>query len=338
MREGEGGRRRREGERKGRRGREGEGGRERERKGGGRGRERKWRKERDREKSSKGELERKSNIIEFSKPTPLTLSQILGGFLITGDRGGRVILWSMQTQQPVIDSRMIAHSISLSRVHVVDSTRFITIGLSPCPDVSDERLIESGGSSGRSDGRVVGGKGGISSSLDMTMEGVAADFSQLSVNASGGLSSDEHALPTAVGSGATEPMKAAGRLPDFVISIWEFNRPPKLLHSLPVNGVITSSSFHHHLPTSNMFLATGMQNGTVKIYNIPSTSSFVSLSTASELHFSEMRGKDCVHIAINLSREVPLNANAYLRNPFRDLILTTVWSNGRIMVCQVARQ
>lgn len=247
----------------------------------------------------------------------------------------------MQTQQPVIDSRMIAHSISLSNIHVVDSTRFITVGLSPCSDVPpDERLVDSSGGSGRSGvgGRGEGltsmgvGKGGIPSSLDsvgMTMDSVAAEFSQMSVGAGGLPSSDEHVL--AGGGGA-------GELVNFFISLWEFNRPPKLLDSHPINGTVKSSSFHHHLPTGNMFLATGMQNGTVKIYNVPLPGFSTSLTTASELHFSEMKGKDCVHIAVNLSREVPLNANAYIRNPFRDLILTTVWSDGKIMVCQVARQ
>ena len=251
--------------------------------------------------------------------------QILGGFLITGDRGGKVILWSMQTQQPVIDSRMAAYSIALSNIHVVDSAHFITIGLGSCPDLPDEGPPES---SSRSEGP--GGKIGVS------VDGVAADFSQMTVGVSGGLPED-HAVAAAVGGSASEAAKAAAHHPDYVISVWEFNRPPKLIHSLPVNEMIISSSFNYHLPTGNIFLATGLQNGTVKIYNIPLTTYF-PLSIASELHFSEMVGKDCTHIAINLSREIPLNANAYIRNPFRDLILTTVWSDGRIMVCQVARQ
>ena len=258
-----------------------------------------------------------------------------------------MILWSMQTQQPVIDSKMIAHSLSLCNIHVIDTTRFITIGLSPCPD---DRLTESSGSNGRSEAPAGLGTGkvGLPSSHDSistSMEGVVTEFSQMSVNAglSGSMTSEEHALVAlsvasgGVGGTASEAIKAAGQHPDFIISIWEFNRPPKLVHSLPVNGIVISSSFHYHLPTGNMFLATGMQNGTVKIYNIP-LPAFLSLSTASELHFSEMRGKDCVHVAVNLSWEVPLSANAYIRNPFRDLILTTVWSDGRIMVCQVARQ
>ena len=247
----------------------------------------------------------------------------------------------MQTQQPVVDSKMVAHSISLCNIHVVDSTRFITIGLSSYAEVPDERLVTESTSSGNGGrGRINEGGGvkGLTSGLEsiaMTMDDVASEFSQMTV---GGLpSSEEHTAAGTVGGSASEAVKTAAHHPDFFISIWEFNRPPKLVHSLPVNGVVISSSFNYHLPTGNMFLATGLQNGTVKIYNVP-LPTFMTLTTASELHFSEMMGKDCIHVAINLSREVPLNANAYIRNPFRDLILTTVWSDGRIMVCQVARQ
>ena len=243
----------------------------------------------------------------------------------------------MQSQQPVIYSSIAAHSLSLCNVHVIDNTRFITIGLNHFPaDASDERPTEA---SGRGDILRQGGagmKGGVPSTLESVVEG----FSKMSVNAGSGLPhAEEHALAmgVAVGGAGVDVVKATSHHPDYFVSIWEFNRPPKLVQSLPVNGVVISSSFNYHLPTGNMFLATGLQNGTVKIYNVPLTN-FAALSTASELHFSEMMGKDCVHVAINLSREVPLNANAYLRNPFRDLILTTVWSDGKIMVCQVARQ
>ena len=252
----------------------------------------------------------------------------------------------MQSQQPVIDSKMIAHSISLCNIHVVDTTRFITIGISPCPD---DRLISSSIVDDRSEDPTNSGesKARVPSSIDavgMSLEGITSDFSRMSVSASasGLVSSEEHSLVAApavgVGIGGTtsEAVKTSQQ-PDFMISVWEFNRPPKLVHSLPINGIVISSSFHYHLPTGNMFLATGMQNGTVKIYNVPFPT-FMTLSTASELHFSEMKGKDCIHVAVNLSREVPLSANAYIRKPFRDLILTTAWSDGKIMVCQVARQ
>lgn len=251
-----------------------------------------------------------------------------------------MILWSMQTQQPVIDSKMVAHSISLCNIHVVDSTRFITIGLGSYSEVPpNEGLASDSTTSGNGRSRVnEGGAKGLPSGLEpvgMTIEGVASNFSQMSMS---GLPSSEEHTKVGVASGtASEAVKAASHHPDFLISIWEFSRPPKLVHSLPVNGVVISSSFNYHLPTGNMFLAAGLQNGTVKIYNVP-LPTFMTLTTASELHFSEMTGKDCVHVAINLSREMPLSANAYIRNPFRDLILTTAWSDGRIMVCQVARQ
>lgn len=255
-----------------------------------------------------------------------------------------MILWSMQTQQPVIDSKMAAHSISLCNIHVIDNTRFITIGLSSYSEAPpDEGLAASDSNTGSRNGRNrVGGEGGgakgLTSGLEsvgMAMEGVASNFSQMTV--SGLPSSEEHTEVGVASETASEAVKAAAHHPDFFISIWEFGRPPKLVHSLPVNGVVISSSFNYHLPTGNLFLAAGLQNGTIKIYNVP-LPPFMTLTTASELHFSEMMGKDCLHVSINLSREMPLSANAYIRNPFRDLILTTAWSDGRIMVCQVARQ
>lgn len=81
-----------------------------------------------------------------------------------------------------------------------------------------------------------------------------------------------------------------------------------------------------------MFLGLGLRYGVIKIYNIP------TFTIASELHFPEMKGHDCTHIKLNLSREVPVINHAYYRNPFRDLILTSVWSDGKVMVCQVAKQ
>ena len=93
-----------------------------------------------------------------------------------------------------------------------------------------------------------------------------------------------------------------------------------------------SSALHYHLPPGNMFLALGLCKGTIKILNVP------SFSTASELHFPSMQGCSCEHVALNLSREAPIMTTQYLRNPFRDLILTVAWSDGKVMVCQVARQ
>ena len=117
----------------------------------------------------------------------------------------------------------------------------------------------------------------------------------------------------------------------YLIHLWEFNKPPKFVQAYNINGMVISSSFHCHNPPGNMFLAMGLKDGTVRILNVP------GFSVASELHFSEMKGKDCNHIALNLSREAPLITQSLFRNPFRDLILTTVWSDGRIMVCQVAK-
>jgi len=74
-----------------------------------------------------------------------------------------------------------------------------------------------------------------------------------------------------------------------------------------------------------------LKDSTVKVYNVP------NFSVASELHFPEMKGT-CIHVALNISREAPLINNAFFRNPFRDLILTTVWTDAKVMICQVAKQ
>ena len=79
----------------------------------------------------------------------------------------------------------------------------------------------------------------------------------------------------------------------------------------------------------NRFLATGQKNGTVKVYNIP------SFSVASEIHFPEIKDLDCCFVALNLSRDKENTHYVNMKNPFRDLILTTAWSDGRVMVCQI---
>ena len=242
---------------------------------------------------------------------------------MSGDRLGRVILWSMQSQCPVVDSSIVAHN-SLHGLHVIDNNHFLTIGTGPVASTHIEESSFGGGlgaTSAPSGGHVVAGVSGNQSL--MPIDNLTSDMSCMSV---GNFTSS---VTTAVSNTGTPRSHDQNR---YSVCLWQFNKPPKLLTSISEEGVVISTSFHCHNPPGNMFLAVGLQGGTVKIYNIP------SFTVASELHFPEMKGMECVHVNLNHSREIPITNQAYFRNPFRDLILTTVWSDGRIMICQVARQ
>ena len=207
----------------------------------------------------------------------------------------------MQSQQPTIDSSIQAHSFSLTNIHVLDHSYFLTVGI---------------GSSGQED------LPGHVTSHDAPHPPPPIDDTQVTgQQAIDSVTSELGQLAV----GEDSPL-------EFYITLWQFNRPPKSLKSIRNHGDIVSTSFHHQMHIGNMFLAVGMKDGTVKIYNVP------NFTVASELHFPEMKASDCIHVALNLSREAPMFNNAYFRNPFRDLILTTVWSDGKVMVCQVARQ
>lgn len=227
----------------------------------------------------------------------------------------------MQSQNPAISSSFFAHSLSLSNIHVVGTNQFITIGIGATPLAQQGDVGVQQTSSLHAEGGNLSTVGSASSVQEASSIGnLTFDLAQMGISRGNG----EHSmtsslLPSDVGSG-------------FAIHLWEFNKPPKFIQAHPINGIILSSSFHCHNPPGNMFLALGLKDGTVQILNVP------GFSVASELHFSEMKGKDCNHIALNLSREAPLLTASFFRNPFRDLILTTVWSDGKIMVCQVARQ
>lgn len=223
----------------------------------------------------------------------------------------------MRSQQPTVDSRIQAHPFCLNSIHVLDSSHFLTVGLGSAP--GSQEAIPPPSHVTPLDTPVsieelpVGSSQGTQA---QAVDSITSEMAQLSVT-------EESSI------GASAPLQESS---GYCITLWQFNRPPRSLKTVSSIGEILSTSFHHQTHMGNMFLAVGLREGTVKIFNIP------NFSVASELHFPEMKDRDCVHVALNLSREAPLFNNAYFRNPFRDLILTTVWSDGKVMVCQVAKQ
>ena len=245
----------------------------------------------------------------------------------------------MMSQTPSIHSTFSSHSLSLVNLHVVDASHFITVGtdIQAPPPVNEEAPPPVANSS------LSGPKTQLettpphpptqSETYNMVVlpqapppsvaESMNFDLSQLSLSQSG---DDSAAAAAVVSENPSNPSI------QFSIKWWEYAKPPKMGRCVPDVGAAVSSSYHFHNPPGNMFLGLGLRDGVIKIYNIP------TFTIASELHFPEMKGRDCLHIRLNLSREMPLVTPAYYRNPFRDLILTSVWSDGKVMVCQVAKQ
>lgn len=223
----------------------------------------------------------------------------------------------MMSQTPTLHASFQSHTLSLTNLHTVDPNHFITIG------------TESNSSSEDDPSHDLGSKSQIQPAAPAeactiptsTMDDLSLEVSQLSVQPS-----EDTPLPALPTGALMEPSI------QYSVKLWEFGKPPKVVKVISADGTVVSTSFHCHTPPGNMFLGLGLKNRIVKIYNIP------NFTISSELHFPEMKGGECVHIKLNHSREVPLLTHAYYRNPFRDLILTSVWSDGVVMVCQVAKQ
>lgn len=228
----------------------------------------------------------------------------------------------MQSQQPVVDSSIVPHTTSLINIHVMDNSQFLTVGSGREEDPTHSHMVSHDPHptvSVAPEGLVTSASQGthMQPTGQATVNSIMSEMSNLSVT--------EEQLNVSLHQ---EPNSALTHS----VSLWQFSRPPKCIKTISnLGGEISSTSFHSHPHLGIMFLAIGMKNNTVKIYNVP------NFSVASELHFPEMKGT-CTYVALNFSREVPVISNAYFRNPFRDLILTTVWSDAKVMVCQVAKQ
>ena len=254
---------------------------------------------------------------------PLVSVQVWGGLLVSGSCEGKLIVWSMRTQKPTVNSEQLVHSASLSNIHVLDNSVIITVGRGSSVLKENEAttvvpskepnapLATISSVSNASNGLLnVMSQEVVSTAHSPCVEKMAQDLAQLIVG----------------GETSSVPRRS-----EDTVTLWQYGvplRPTKMESDL---GEIATSAFHL-AHTGNMFLAVGLCNGTVKILNLP------NFSIASELHFPEMAGRSCLHVALNLSRESPVQNHNYYRNPFRDLILTTAWSDGKVMICQVLRQ
>ena len=246
--------------------------------------------------------------------------QVWGGMLVSGSQEGKLIVWSMRTQQPSINSEQHVHSVSLSSLHVQDSTAIITIGRGSSVQRDSEEAntgvavqtnSTTSSQSLEQPAKSSGSNGGLKESGRPSSNQLTKDVAQLSVGD--------------IGKSTT-----AGNFED-TVTLWQYGLPLRPTRIEGDLGEIVTSVFHH-AHTGNMFLALGLSNRTIKILNLP------NFTLASELHFPEMAGKRCLHMALNLSRDSLVPSGSYYRNPFRDLILTTAWSDGKVMICQVSKQ
>ncbi len=205
-----------------------------------------------------------------------------------------------------------AHYESFLNIHVLDTSCFITVGvnqdssssiLSSPMIANDNRPVISRKISHENPSSEAGIPLIVDSS-DKTLDNISSGLAIMSINHSSLYS-------------------------NYSISLWEYGKPIKNFKTLDNLGPVTCSAFYQHPLLGNRFLALGLMGGAVKIYNLP------TFTIASEIHFQDIADKNCSHIALNLSRDKEHTYNFNIKNPFRDLILTTVWSDGRIMVCQV---
>ena len=248
--------------------------------------------------------------------------------LVSGSREGKLIVWSMRTQQPTVNSEQHVHSVSLSGIHVQDTSAIITIGRGSSVQQQDvvapnaATLTQSNNPSSQP----------VPLEQPVTVLPVSSAPNGALSQETGGTTITQLTQEVAQISVAElgNPAVPGGKFED-TVTLWQYGvplRPTKIQGDL---GEIVTSVFHQ-AHTGNMFLAIGLSNRTIKILNLP------NFTLASELHFPEMARKRCLHMALNLSRETPVPNSNYYRNPFRDLILTTVWSDGKVMICQVSRQ
>ena len=254
---------------------------------------------------------------------------------MSADSAGTVVIWSMMSHSPAILSTFTAHSISLTNLHVVDASHFITIGMEMAADpaqtepTSNGTVDQDNAPSPAANPNSVTVIPSASDNLESKMAALDVNSSTIELEAG----SPAAAAPPLLHSPVSSPTQPPSSSPtQFKVKLWEFDKPPKMVKEIPDMGTVVCSSFHCHNPPGNMFLGLGMKHGSVRVYNVP------DFTLATEIHFEEMPNADCVQLRLNLSRETPIFTHAYYRNPFRDLILTSAWSNGKIVVCQVAKQ
>ena len=260
----------------------------------------------------------------------LLLQQILGGYLISGSSNGTVCLWSMRSHEPMLAEKFQAHTESLMDIYVLDTNTFLTIGM------NQEHSGSAVHPSIEQVTNPISGDVGLSTDLPSsttaattatgeTVDSLSSELSRFS------FTSDHNPTSTTTtfssSSSSSFPSMSSGT--QSTASLWVFGQPVQCIKTLDNLGSILCTAYHQQPMFGNRFLATGQKNGTVKVYNVP------SFSVASEIQFSDIKELDCCFVALNLSRDKENTHYVNMKNPFRDLILTTSWSDGRVMVCQI---
>ena len=224
-----------------------------------------------------------------------------------------VCLWSMRSHEPTLAEKFQAHSESLKDIYVLDTTTFLTVGFnhgvgvaSPIDQVNLLARPPHLSSSATSASSTLVGKDPVDT--------LTAEMSKFSLPS-------DHSLTSSSSTATLEPQSA--------ISIWLFGQPVHNVKNIDNLGQILCTAYHQQPMFGNRFLAVGLTNGGVRVYNIP------SFSVASEINFPEINDLDCRFIALNLSRDKENTHYVNVKNPFRDLILTTSWSDGKVMICQI---
>ena len=204
----------------------------------------------------------------------------------------------MQSSRPVITATIRAHSVSLSKIHVINSQHFVTIGNNS--DLPISLSVES------ADASVVNEPKSSSSSTDkvaVTPDDLATSVIKLALESSGG-------------------DKNNGRTTTPVVTLWKFENPPKSVKTYTEFGAIISSSV---LVTkfAGSFLAMALQRGSIVVYHVPD---FTALP---EFPADVTGVGSCKLLSLSLARELPS------QSPSREIMLTIVQTDNTVKVYQV---
>lgn len=231
----------------------------------------------------------------------------------------------MRSHEPMLTEKFQAHTESLMDIYVLDTNTFLTVGLNQNQNTA---VVHSSIEQGTAQiGRDVTLSADFPSTTTATTTAAVETVESISSELSRFSFSSDHHPPSSSTTSTSSPSTSWAT--QCTASVWVFGQPVQNINTMDNLGSTLCTSYHQQPMFGNRFLATGQKNGTVKVYNIP------SFSVASEIHFPEIKDLDCCFVALNLSRDKENTHYVNMKNPFRDLILTTAWSDGRVMVCQI---
>lgn len=225
----------------------------------------------------------------------------------------------MRSHEPQLTEKFQAHANSLMDIYVLDTNTFLTVGVNNIGN-GDSSVVDQVNTHVNLSVHLPSSTNATVNAADGdTVENLTSELSQFSLDSNHALSStSSSSFPSAT----TQATLCTA-------SLWLFGQPVQNIKNIDGLGPIMCTAYHQQPMFGNRFLAAGQRNGMVKVYNVP------NFSVASEIHFPEMQGQDCRFVALNLSRDKENTHFVNIKNPFRDLILTTSWSDGHVMVCQI---